>query len=85
MIAGAVLGSAMGAAASIALDAQNVDEAREDEALDRDIGVLDNNIGEASPNQPRSTRGTFSAASMGLANGADVPPSEGPIPNGDPD
>ena len=85
MIAGAVLGSAMGAAASIALDAQSVDDRYNDEELDRAIGVLDGNIGEASPNQPPATRGTFSTASMGLGNEAGMPPSEGPIPNVDPD
>ncbi|HZF51079.1 MAG TPA: hypothetical protein VE093_20615 [Polyangiaceae bacterium] len=81
MIAGAVLGSAMGAAAGIALDAQNLEESRKDEELDRDIGVVDGNIGEASPNQPPITRGTFSAASMGVANEVAVSPAEGPIPN----
>ncbi len=81
MIAGAVLGSAMGAAAGIALDAQNLEESRKDEELDRDIGVVGGTIGEASPNQPPITRGTFSAASMGVANEVTVPPAEGPIPN----
>jgi hypothetical protein len=83
MIAGAVLGSAMGAAASIALDAQSAEETRSDEALDEEIGVFGGNIGEAAPNQPPATRGTFSVAAMGLSNEADVPPTEGPIPNVD--
>lgn len=81
MIAGAVLGSAMGAAAGIALDAQNLEESRKDEELDRDIGVVDGNIGEAAPNHPPVTRGTLSDASMGVANEVAVPPAEGPIPN----
>jgi hypothetical protein len=85
MIAGAVLGSAMGAAASIALDAQNAEETSSDAALDQEIGVFGGNIGEAAPNQPPATRGTFSIASMGLSNEADVPPAEGPIPNVDED
>lgn len=83
MLAGAVIGSALGAAAGIALDAQKVDEAHQDEELDREIGVVGGHIGEAPPNQPRPVRGTFSAASMGVATGAEVPPSEGPIPNVD--
>lgn len=83
MIAGALLGSAVGAAASIALDAQNAEETQTNEQLDRDIGVIDGSIGGASPNQPPITRGTFSAAAMGLSNQVEVPPTEGPIPNVD--
>jgi hypothetical protein len=85
MIAGAVIGSAIGAASSIALDADQVERDIKDEGLDRDIGVIDGHIGEASPDQPASVRGTFSAASMGLAHESQVPPSDGPIQNVDED
>jgi hypothetical protein len=85
MIIGALLGSTVGAAASIALDADQVDRDIKNEELDRDIGVIGGNIGEARPGQPPAVRGTFSAASMGLAMESDVPPTEGPIQNVDED
>lgn len=83
IIAGALLGSAIGAAASIALDAHHVEQSRKEETLDEDIGVFGGDIGAAQPNQPPAKRGTFSAASMGLAKESDVPPTEGPIQNVD--
>jgi hypothetical protein len=83
LIAGAVIGSAIGAAASIALDAQDAENHQKDEALDRDIGVIDGDLGAAPPNQPPVTRGAFSAASMGVSRGPQVEPSEGPIPSVD--
>lgn len=83
MIAGALIGSAVGAAASIALDAQDTEESRTNEELDREIGVIDGSLGAAPPNQPPAVRGTFSVAAMGLSNEAEVPPTEGPIPNVD--
>ena len=81
VLAGAVIGSAVGAAASIALDVQSVEDGQNDEALDREIGVIDGNLGEAPPNQPPAVRGTFSAASMGISSGSHIAPSEGPIPS----
>lgn len=81
ILAGAVIGSAIGAAASIALDVQSVEDMRNDEALDREIGVIDGHLGEAPPNQPPAVRGTFSAASMGVSSAPAIGPSDGPIPS----
>ena len=81
MIAGAVLGSAVGAAAAIALGAQSVEDQQRDDDLDRDIGVIDGDLGAAAANQPPTTRGAFSAASMGVGSGAGAELSEGPIPS----
>lgn len=81
LITGALLGSAVGAIASIALGAHEVENLQRDEELDQDIGVINGDIGEARPDQPPTVIGAFSAATMGMGGGSEMPPSEGPIQN----
>lgn len=81
LIVGALLGSAVGAIASIALDAQEAEDLQRDEELDRDIGVINGDIGEARSDQPPTVIGAFSAAAVGIGRGDEIPPSEGPIRN----
>jgi hypothetical protein len=79
LIVGAVLGSAIFVAATIALDAENAENQQKDEALDRAIGVFGGDLGAAGPNQPPVRIGAFSTASMGITSESVVEPSEGPI------
>jgi hypothetical protein len=50
--------------------------------LDREIGVVGGNVGEASPSAPTSRRGAFSAASLGVSSAGSTP-AEGPLSKGD--
>jgi hypothetical protein len=84
MIAGAVLGGAVGAAAAGVLHEDKAHLAAVDEQLDRDIGVIGGNIGEASPDAPKSKLGAFHLASMGVG-GTSVTPAEGPMQSLDED
>jgi Glycine zipper len=77
MVIGALLGGAIGAAAGVMLHRERAEHAAEEEQLDRDIGVSGGNIGAAPPDAPRSVRGTFHAASMGVGGGGTQAPSEG--------
>jgi hypothetical protein len=85
MVAGAVIGAAIGGAAAAGLHLGHAQEARADEALDRDIGVIGGNIGEAPPDAPKSQRGVFSATSMGVGGGGGSAPAEGTMQNIDAD
>jgi hypothetical protein len=80
-VAGAVIGGAIGAAAGAVLHRDQVRHSAEDAQLDRDIGVFGGSIGEVSPDAPKSERGAFHAASMGVGGGAGQAPSEGPMQN----
>jgi hypothetical protein len=77
---GACLGGAIGAMAGEAAHMGQVEAAREDAALDGDIGVDGGDIGAAAPDQPEA-RNPIHAASLGVATGATVPSSDGPIQN----
>jgi hypothetical protein len=78
-VAGAVIGSAVGAAAAKALESQEVEDAAVDDELDEAIGVTSPDLGAARAPMPPTTRGAISAPSAG-AGGRDVPPTEGDIP-----
>jgi hypothetical protein len=77
IVAGAVIGGAIGAATGLALHREHVAQGVKDEQLDRDIGVIGGNIGEAPPDAPKSERGVFHAAAMGVGSGPVSTPSEG--------
>jgi hypothetical protein len=84
MVAGAVIGGAIGAAAGVTLHREHVRHEAEDAQLDRDIGVYGGDIGAAPPDAPKSQRGVFHAASMGVGGtGGGTEPSEGPMQNVD--
>jgi hypothetical protein len=84
VVAGAFIGGAVGAAAAIALHADHARAEREAE-LDRDIGVIDGDIGAAPADAPSPARGTFHAASLGVSTSACNTSSDGPIQNLDED
>jgi hypothetical protein len=78
ILAGAVIGGVVGASAATALHRDH-DRAEHDAELDRDIGIIGGNLGEASPDAPASTLGVFHAASLGIATSTGVEPAEGLI------
>jgi hypothetical protein len=81
MVAGAVLGGAIAAAVGVTLHEEHACESAAEDELDREIGVIGGNIGEASPDAPKSQRGTFHAASMGASSAPGAEPSDGPMQN----
>jgi hypothetical protein len=80
-IAGAVVGGAVGAVAGGALEDLEHQRHVHDEELDRDIGVIGGNIGEADPDQPPPVIGAFSRATMGVGHDTEAPLSDGPMQN----
>ena len=76
---GALVGSAIGFAAGVILERDQKARREHDAQLDRDIGVTEGNLGEASPNQPPSVRGVFSCASLGIRSGGGGEFADGPI------
>jgi hypothetical protein len=64
-IAGSLIGAAVGAAAGRAIAFEDSRRQRNDERLDREIGVIDGSLGAASPHQPPARVGAYSAASCG--------------------
>jgi hypothetical protein len=85
IVAGAVIGGAIGAAAGAALHRDHLRLDAKDAQLDRDIGVIGGNLGEAPPNAPKPRRGAFHATSLGVAAPATSTPSEGMMQNVDED
>lgn len=84
-IAGGVIGTLAGALAGTALSEDDEVHSRADARLDEDIGVSGGDMGAASKDQPKSKRGTISAASAGVASGGGATPSEGPMQDPDSD
>ncbi len=79
---GAVLGTAIGASSGIAMEFMEAAHRIHDEQLDRDIGVVDGDIGAGSvlSHPPPSMGGLFSAAIAGVSSmRGSHPPAEGPM------
>ena len=85
VIAGGVIGTVAGALAGAALSDDDVVHSQRDHKLDEEIGVTKGDLGAASPNQPKATRGTYSAASSGAGGSGGATPSEGPLQEVDDD
>ena len=85
MIAGGVIGTVAGALAGNALSDDDAENSQEAHKLDDEIGVTKGDLGAASANQPKATRGTFSAASSGAGGSGGATPSEGPMQDIDSD
>ncbi|MDB4943226.1 MAG: hypothetical protein JWP97_2760 [Labilithrix sp.] len=81
-VVGAIVGAVAGAASGAAL-AGDHDQELLDAQLDEEIGLNGGPMGAASPNAPKSVRGTFSGGSAGAggAGGSDAAPDEGPMPS----
>jgi hypothetical protein len=78
MVAGAVVGGVAGAMAGAVLDVEDERTSAHDHELDVEIGVIDGDIGAATPDAPPARRGAYSASSSG-AGGGGAQPSEGPM------
>jgi outer membrane lipoprotein SlyB len=81
MVIGAIAGGAIGATAGEVLYRDHLRAKDHDEELDRVIGVVGGDLGAAPPASPdpRSTRGTFHAASLGVGTTQGSISSDGPI------
>ncbi|AUX40372.1 uncharacterized protein SOCE26_017720 [Sorangium cellulosum] len=79
-VAGSVIGSLVGTVAEVIVARDQRQAAERDAALDEEIGVIGGDLGEASPDQPPTQRGAFSAAAVGGADGWPEP-AEGPMQN----
>jgi hypothetical protein len=78
--AGAVVGAAMGAATGWAVEMRAKDEAVRDQRLDREIGVVDGDIGAPNLQHPPVRIGAFSREVSGAGSAAETPQAEGPMP-----
>lgn len=83
VVAGMLIGAAAGALAGRALDDDAEREHQREDALDETIGVTSGDLGAPNLAHPPATRGTFSAASAGVAGQSDRTPAEGPISGAD--
>lgn len=80
IVVGAVIGGGISAATGVVLHEARLQHDAEDEQLDRDIGVIGGNIGEALAGAP-PVLGAFHPTSMGVAGVLSPVPSEGPMQN----
>jgi hypothetical protein len=83
VVAGMLIGAAAGALAGHALDDDAEREHEKDATLDESIGVTSGDLGAPNLKHPPAKRGTFSAASVGVARQGGRTPVEGPISGAD--
>lgn len=84
ILVGALLGAIGGGGIGDALGKIQEHRTLHDELVDEEIGVIDGNVGVASPDQPPALIGAYSAGSAGVARGPyDITPDSGPIPKVD--
>jgi hypothetical protein len=79
VIAGAVIGGAVGAVAGAVLDKDAARRAAEDRRLDEEIGVLGGDLGAPNLDHPPARSGAYSAGSAGSAGTTGSTPAAGPI------
>jgi hypothetical protein len=79
VVAGGAMGAVVGALAGAALERDDLRRTRHDEDLDKEIGVIDGEMGAASPDAPPARVGAYSAASAGVSRPATPAPAEGGI------
>jgi phage tail tape-measure protein len=77
---GAVAGAAVGVLAEKGLGESEIDEAAKDQALDKEIGVIDGDLGAPNLKHPPARFGAYSATSSGASGSDDSAPAEGPTP-----
>lgn len=84
MLIGGLLGAVGGAGAGDAVSKIEEHHTLHEEIFDEEIGIIDGNLGAASPDQPPAWIGAYSMASAGVSGGYfDIAPDEGPIPKAD--
>jgi hypothetical protein len=77
--AGAVVGAAMGAATGWAVEQHAKDEAVHDQRLDREIGVIDGDIGAPGLKHPHTGPVALSRESAGVGSAQESEEAAGPI------
>jgi hypothetical protein len=77
--AGAIVGAAMGAASGWAAEMRATDEARRDEKLDREIGVVGGDIGAPGLRHPPSHGAPLSREASGAGSALEATPAAGPM------
>jgi len=85
MVAGGAMGAIVGALAGATLEREDVKRSRHDVDLDKEIGVIDGQMGAASPDAPPARIGAYSAASAGVGGSPTPAPAEGGIQSLDDD
>jgi len=84
ILVGGLLGAIGGAGIGDALGKIQEHRTIHEELVDEELGVIDGNVGVASPDQPPAWIGAYSAGSAGVARGPfDITPDSGPIPKAD--
>jgi hypothetical protein len=79
---GALIGGTLGAAAGVALRDEEQEQPRRAEELERETGVIDDDLDAASPSQPTPQQGPFHADAIGVRRPG-TEPSEGILQNAD--
>ena len=77
--AGAVVGAAMGAATGWAVEQHAHDEAIHDQQLDRDIGVIDGDLGAPGLRHPRTGPVALSREAAGVGSASEQQDAAGPM------
>ena len=80
MLVGGALGGVGAAIATAVIENAEHDKAVHEEAIDKDIGVIDGQMGAGHPDDPPARIGAFSAGSAG-ASRPSKPPAEGIMPS----
>jgi hypothetical protein len=84
MLVGGIIGAVGGAGLGDAVSTIEAHRGFHTERVDQELGVVDGNVGAASPDQEPALIGAYSMGSAGGAGlGHDTPPDEGPIPKAD--
>jgi hypothetical protein len=84
-VAGALIGAIVGTAAGLASERGAAQGERENEVLDKEIGVIGGSMGAASPDQPPARIGAFSVGSMGVGSEVHPEVAAGPMQSLDDD
>ncbi len=79
MVAGGAFGAIVGALAGATLEREDVKRTKHDVDLDKEIGVIDGQMGAASPDAPPARIGAYSAGSAGVGRPSTPAPAEGGI------
>src|SRR5512143_1433312 len=79
VVAGGAMGAVVGALAGATLEREELRRTHRDEELDKEIGVIDGQMGAASPDAPPARIGAYSAGSTGVGRPPVPVPAEGVV------